>query len=171
MYLHLRFFAAEYGGTCLRFSYRCPLVHPSRLLRLLSRMFRSQRYALPLLLLVLPVAGCVYTSVTRVGAPVSRPVVALDSVVVYRTADRVPGKYEEVALLNSSGSTGWTSEETMYRDMRKRAGLLGANGIILDGISEPSAGAKVAGAFLGVPAERKGKAIAIFVLDTTAPKP
>ena len=40
---------------------------------------------------------------------------------------------------------------------------MGANAIILDAISEPSAGAKIAGAVFGVGAERKGKAIAIFV--------
>ena len=38
-----------------------------------------------------------------------------------------------------------------------------ANAIILDAVSEPSAGAKVAGAFLGTGSERKGKAITIYV--------
>lgn len=51
----------------------------------------------------------------------------------------------------------------MFKKMIKKAGAMGANGIILDAISEPSAGAKVAGAIFGVGAERKGKAIAIFV--------
>jgi hypothetical protein len=133
-------------------------------------MQRSRFIGLCTLLLAGSLMGCVYTSVTRIGVPVTRPTVAPGNVVIYRTADRVPGKYEEVALLNSAGSTGWTSEESMYLDMRKKAGLLGANAIILDGMTEPSAGAKVAGAFLGVPAERKGKAIAIFVLENTTGK-
>jgi hypothetical protein len=34
---------------------------------------------------------------------------------------------------------------------------------ILDAVSEPSAGAKIAAAFLGTSAERKGKAIAMFI--------
>ena len=87
---------------------------------------------------------------------------------MYRTASQVPGKYEEVAMLNSTGNTGMTNEEQMFNSMRKKAGQLGANGIVLDGISEPSAGAKVAGAVLGTGAERKGKAIAIYVFpDST----
>jgi len=45
----------------------------------------------------------------------------------------------------------------------KKAGSLGANAIILDAVSEPSAGAKIAAVFLGTSAERKGKAIAIFI--------
>jgi len=47
--------------------------------------------------------------------------------------------------------------------MRKEAGKLGANGIILDSLSEPSAGAKIAGAFHGTGAQRTGKVIAIYV--------
>jgi len=58
----------------------------------------------------------------------------------------------------------WTSEEQMWDSMRKKAGKFGANAIILDAMSEPSAGAKVASMFLGVGgAERKGKAIAIYI--------
>lgn len=87
----------------------------------------------------------------------------MDQVTIYRTADKVPSKYEEVAMLNSSGASGWTDEEKMFKNMRFQAGKLGANAIILDALSEPSAGAKVAAAVFGVGAERKGKAIAIYV--------
>lgn len=107
--------------------------------------------------------ACVQTNAVRLGAAPQRAPVHADSVLVYRTASQVPGKYEEVALLNSTGNTGMTNEEQMFNSMRKKAGQLGANGIVLDGISEPSAGAKVAGAVLGTGAERKGKAIAIYV--------
>lgn len=112
--------------------------------------------------------ACVQTNAVRLGAAPQRAPVHEDSVLVYRTASQVPGKYEEVAMLNSTGNTGMTNEEQMFNSMRKKAGQLGANGIVLDGISEPSAGAKVAGAVLGTGAERKGKAIAIYVFpDST----
>jgi hypothetical protein len=39
----------------------------------------------------------------------------------------------------------------------------GANAIILDAVSEPSSGVNVAAAVLETGAERKGKAIAIYV--------
>jgi len=109
------------------------------------------------------VVACVQTNAVRLGnAPVREPVPE-DQVVVYRTADQVPRRYEEVALLNARGEASWTNEEKMFNSMRKKAGEMGANGIILDAIIEPGAGTKVAGAILGTGAERKGKAIAIYV--------
>jgi hypothetical protein len=108
-------------------------------------------------------SACVSTNAVRLGTTPQRPSIPADQVAVYRTADQVPGKYEEIALLNSTGSSGWTTEAGMFNSMKKKAGSLGANAIILDAVSEPSAGAKIAAAFLGTSAERKGKAIAIFI--------
>ena len=121
--------------------------------------------------MVMIAVACVQTNATRLGPATARPAVPEDQVVIYRTADKVPGRYEEVALMNSTGESSWTNEEKMMNSMRKKAGELGANAIILDAISEPSAGAKVAGAFLGTGAQRKGKAIAVFVFadSTRAP--
>lgn len=111
-------------------------------------------------------AACVSTNTAILGNAPKRAPVPADQVAIYRTAAQVPGKYEEVALLNSTGTSGWTSESGMLKSMRTKAGEIGANAIILDAISEPSAGAKVAAAALGVGAERKGKAIAIYVLPS-----
>jgi hypothetical protein len=110
------------------------------------------------------VTSCVSVNTTKLGTGASRPPVPADQVAIYRTADQVSGKYEEIALINAKGDSTWTSEAGMFKQMKKKAGLMGANGIILDAVSEPSAGAKIAGAIFGVGAERKGKAIAIFVL-------
>jgi hypothetical protein len=83
-------------------------------------------------------------------------------IVMYTTPDKAPAGYRELALLNATGNTAWTSEAGMMKSMRKKAAEAGATGIILSGISEPGAGAKVAGAVLGTGAERKGKALAIY---------
>ena len=116
-------------------------------------------------LIVVLFAACVSTKAVRLGTSVGRPPVNWQDVLVFRTADQVSGKYEEIALLSSTGDSAFTNEETMWNSMRKKAGKLGANAIILDAMSEPSAGAKVAAAFLlGTGAQRKGKAIAIYVL-------
>lgn len=125
-------------------------------------MHKQQMRTIALVCALLSTA-CVRTAVTTIGTRTARPAVAPEAVVIYRSADKVPGKYVEVALLNSTAPTGWTNEEAMYRNMRQKAGAIGANGIILDSMSEPSAGTKLAGAFLGIETERKGKAIAIFV--------
>jgi hypothetical protein len=87
---------------------------------------------------------------------------------LYSTPSAVGSDYKEVALLNSTANTGFTSESGMIKSMRKKAADVGANGIIMGSINEPSAGAKIAGAIFGTGAERKGKSVAIFVAADTA---
>jgi hypothetical protein len=118
-------------------------------------------------------AACVSTTATRLGQGQIRPAISPDSVVIYLKAEDVPGRYEQVALLNSSGNVEYTNEQQMYNSMRKKAAELGANGVILDATSEPGAGAKVAQALFGVSADRKGKAVAIFIFthDTSSTRP
>jgi hypothetical protein len=120
-----------------------------------------------LVALMFCVTACVSVQSTRLGAGVIHPSVPADQVVIYRTAEQVHGQYEEIALL--SGVEDYrTSEDKMYDKMRKEAGKLGANGIILDSTSEPSTGLKIANAFLLTPAQRTGKAVAIYVTTATA---
>jgi hypothetical protein len=108
--------------------------------------------------------ACVTTQAVRLGGGPIRPPVPWDRVIIYRTADQVPGKYEEVALITASGDSMWTGEEEMYQEMRKKAGKLGANALILDAMSEPSAATKVVSyVLLGVGGERRGKVLAIYV--------
>jgi hypothetical protein len=126
-------------------------------------MTHLYRFTVTLCALV-SLTGCVTTNATRLGSGAALAPVPVESVAIYRTASQVPGKYQEVALLNSKGESSWTDEAAMFRSMRKKAAELGANAIILDAVSEPSAGAKVASAIFGTGAERKGRAIAIFVL-------
>ncbi len=57
----------------------------------------------------------------------------------------------------------YTNESNMAGSMRKKAAEVGANGIIMGNIDEPSAGAKVAAAVFGTSTERKGKAVAIYI--------
>jgi hypothetical protein len=130
---------------------------------------RSLRCQLALGAFLLIAATCVRTTATRLGAGPLRPPVPEHLVAIYRTADQVPGKYEEVALLHSTGDYTATNEEEMFKSMRKKAGEVGANAIILDAVTEPSTAGKVTHAILGVGGERKGKALAIYVFpaDTT----
>ena len=114
--------------------------------------------------LLAALTGCVTTNATRLGTGTTLAPVPVESVAIYRTASQVPGKYQEVALLNAKGESSWTDEAAMFRSMRKKAAELGANAIILDAVSEPSAGAKVASAIFGTGAERKGRAIAVLIL-------
>lgn len=137
-------------------------------------MIRSAR-ALFVSALLVVMTGCVNTSATRLGAAPIRPAINAEAVIIYRTADQVPGRYEEVALINAEGDHTFAKEERLYKNMREKAASLGANAIILDSVIEPEREERMSGKWwleLGHavystvinPPNRKGKAIAIYVL-------
>lgn len=124
------------------------------------------------LALLFATTACVSTNATVLDpTPQGRPPVDAAQVRIYRSAAQVTGKFTEVALLNASGESSWTDERKMLESMRKKAGALGANGVILDAITEASAGAKIAGAVFGVGSQRKGRAVAIFVVANSVKVP
>jgi hypothetical protein len=97
------------------------------------------------LLALSALVGCVATRATPLGAPVSRPAVPADSVVVYRTVDQVPGKYTEIAMVEADGGNLYAGN-ALLAALRKKAGALGANGIVLLSSREPTSGsARVTG--------------------------
>lgn len=114
--------------------------------------------------LALLLTACVTTNSSRLATTSeNRPLLLPKDVALYRVASQVPRRYEEVALLNSTGDSGFTDESAMFESMKKEAGKVGANAVIVDALSEPSGGAKVAAAIFGVSAQRKGKALAIWI--------
>lgn len=113
-------------------------------------------------------AACTRTNVALLDQSLRPPPTCEEGILMYTSPDRAPSGYVELALLNSAGSTAFTSEAGMMKSQRQKAADIGATGIILGGIDEPGAGAKVAGAFLGTGTERKGKAVAIFAVTDTS---
>ena len=125
-----------------------------------------KRLSLVFLVLVLSFSfvGCVTTKAVRLGEATVRPVIPWEQVKVFRSADQVPSKYEEVALLVGTGDSLWTSEKGMWKSLKKKAAAMGANAVILEAESEPSAATKLLGAaLLGIGGDRKGKAVAIYI--------
>lgn len=113
-------------------------------------------------------SACVRTNAALMDNSVKLSRTCPEAVKLYSSPAKVGADYTEVALLNSTGANGWTSEEGMMKSMRNKAAEVGANGVIMDRIDEPGAGAKVAAAVFGVGTERKGKSVAIFVPSDTA---
>ena len=120
--------------------------------------------------LAVAVLGSMSIACTRTNAALMDNSVHLsrtcpDGVKIFSSPSKVGSHYQEIALLNSSGSSGFTTESGMMKSMRKKAADVGANGIIMGNIDEPSAGAKVAAAIFGVAGstERKGKSVAIYI--------
>lgn len=128
-----------------------------------------KKLSLVFLVLVLSFSfvACVSTQAVRLGDQSDtpkRPIVPWKEIQVYQSADKVKGKYEEIALLSAKGDSIWTTEKGMWNSLKKKASKMGANAIILDATSEPGATAEVVTALLfGVGGSRKGKALAIYI--------
>ena len=115
-------------------------------------------------------SACFYV---RTNATLLDPTVHLartcpDAVKLYTLPDRVQQPYREIALLNSTGQTLYSDEGDMMKSMREKAALVGANGIILGGIEEPSAITKVVGEVAKAGVDRTGHAMAIYVAGDSA---
>lgn len=133
-------------------------------------MFHFVRSVLVTTAVAASLTGCVTTNAAMLS-PTKYAAVPMEQVRVFLEEDDVPGDYEKIALINSQGSSFSTNEGQMIRKMQKRAGLLGANGIILNDIKEASAGAKVAAAVFGMDTQRKGKVVAIRLRATEPASP
>jgi hypothetical protein len=108
-------------------------------------------------------SACVSTNASLIDPTVHFARTCPDGVKLYTTPERVGQPYREVALLNAKGESNWSDEEDMIESMRDKAAEIGANGIILSGIDEPSALTKVIGQVAKTGSQRKGKALAIYV--------
>lgn len=115
-------------------------------------------------------AACQPVRVTRVGSAPARPPVLTDSVRVFYSRDAVPGRYEEIALLSTNAEWLTRGHEAMYAALRKKAGEIGANAVILSPVEEPTAVAKVASILISSPATLRGSAIAIFLVPADSLK-
>jgi hypothetical protein len=121
--------------------------------------FRVMAQLLALVLLT----ACVQTNASLMDTSIHLQRTCPTAVRIYSTPARVGVEYQEVALLNSTGVSEFTNESGMMTSMRNKAAEVGATGIIMGNIDEPSAGAKVAAQVFGVSTERKGKSVAIYV--------
>jgi hypothetical protein len=117
----------------------------------------------PLLILAVGAGACVHTNAAVMDVTQRYAPLCPDGVKVFSDTSKVGKAYKEVALLNSKGESGSTSEEGMIKSQRKKAAEVGANGIILGGFQEPKAGTKIIGSLLGTGSERKGSALAIYI--------
>jgi hypothetical protein len=118
-----------------------------------------------LVLLAVLLAGCVRTTAIPLGAPVARPAVSPDSVVIYRTAEQVPGTFVEVAILTANGGNV-SGGSRLLAELRKQAGARGANAILLVSTEAPQT-ATVTRGYRPVGTVESGsyvtKAVAIYV--------
>jgi hypothetical protein len=122
---------------------------------------RKRMQSVGILALMLSLSACISTNAVRLGQPGQFPEVHQDSVRVFLTEADVKEDFDKVALINAEGNYTYATDEKMINAMRKKAGKLGANAIILGEFKDPSTVEKIADAVIGVGGEKKAKVLAI----------
>ena len=115
--------------------------------------------------LVLTTAACgVKSTTTDVNPRVNRAPTCADAIEVYASRSQVPHDYHELAFIEASGNSVYTSDGQIEKIIRNRAAEVGANGVIVSGVQESNATVKVIGEALGArSATAKAAALAIYV--------
>jgi hypothetical protein len=116
--------------------------------------------------------ACVHTQATYVDPTGPRyPLVPEDSVRILTAESELDTlEFVRIAIIEATGSGEYTSQTGMLKAMRKKAGAMGANAILLPQIQEPGAGAKVAAAIFGTGTQRKGNVVALRILGRKRPQ-
>src|SRR5215475_8952353 len=124
-----------------------------------SRIMKKLCYSVLLLMFI--ASGCVATQATMLRPSAHYGPVTPAQVQVFLREDDIKTPYEKVAIIYAQGEATMTDEVQMIAAAKEKAAQVGANGIVLSKIDEPSAGAKVAGLIFGVAVMRRGEVIGI----------
>ena len=89
--------------------------------------------------------------------------ICLDGVKLFTVFAKPATDFREVAILHSGGDWNDVTYTLIYLSMRRKAAALGANGVIIGSLREPTKGEKFRDVFNDQPAERMGAATAILI--------
>ena len=91
----------------------------------------------------------VKTKTTDISPSINRNPTCENGVEVYSSRADVPNSYYELAWIQAEGNSVWTTDAQMRSEMRKRAAQVGANGIIVNDVSQNKTGVNVLGEAVG----------------------
>lgn len=110
-----------------------------------NTMLRSAAVAL-----ALATGACaVKSKSTDISPSISRNPTCENAVEVYNSRADVPSSYYELAWITAEGNSVWTTDAQLRSEMRKRAAEAGANGIIVNDVSQNKTGVNVLGEAIG----------------------
>ena len=100
--------------------------------------------------LALATGACAVKSTsTDISPSISRNPTCENAVEVYNSRADVPSSYYELAWIQAEGNSVWTTDAQLRSEMRKRAAQAGANGIIVNDVSQNKTGVNVLGEAVG----------------------
>jgi hypothetical protein len=115
-------------------------------------------------------AACgVKTKTTDINPVLSRQPTCENAIEIYEGRSDVPSSYSELAWIEATGNSVWTTDNQMRDVMKKRAAEVGANGLIANPVQQNRAGVNVIGEAVGArTATARASGLAIWMPDGTA---
>jgi len=112
--------------------------------------------------------ACATASAVLLNPAVKFPPICSDGVVMFTAFDRIGVEYQEIALVTGSMVVDQGGgNATLYAAERKKAASLGANGLIVGSIREPTEAERILAVFYGEDRERLSSATAIYIPSDT----
>jgi hypothetical protein len=101
---------------------------------------------------------------TDVNPSVNRRSTCANAIAVYNSRADVPYDYYELAWIEASGNSVWTTDNQLQTQIRNGAAKVGANAVIVNPVTQAKSTVKVLGEAIGTgSATAKASALAIYM--------
>jgi hypothetical protein len=101
---------------------------------------------------------------TNLNPSVSRPSTCAAAIAVYNSRGDVPYDYYELAWIEASGNSVWTTDNQLQTQIRNGAAKVGANAVIVNPVTQAKSTVKILGEAVGAnSATAKATALAIYM--------
>ncbi|HET7614405.1 MAG TPA: hypothetical protein VFK26_10810 [Gemmatimonadaceae bacterium] len=111
-------------------------------------------------------AACagVKKTTTDINPAMERAPTCAAAIAVYNSRADVPYDYYELAWIEASGNSVWTTDNQLQTQIRNGAAKVGANAVIINPVEQSKSGVKVLGEAIGAKsATQKATALAIYM--------
>jgi hypothetical protein len=101
---------------------------------------------------------------TDINPAINRRATCANAIAVYNSRADVPYDYYELAWIEASGNSVWTTDNQLQTQIRNGAAKVGANAVIVNPVTQAKSTVKVLGEAIGAnSATQKASALAIWM--------
>jgi hypothetical protein len=111
-------------------------------------------------------AACsgVKKTTTDINPSMSRAPTCAAAIAVYNSRADVPYDYYELAWIEATGNSVWTTDNQLQTQIRNGAAKVGANAVVINPVEQSKSGVKILGEAVGAKsATQKASALAIYM--------
>ena len=106
---------------------------------------------------------------TDINPSMERPATCANAIAVFNSRADVPYDYYELAWIEASGNSVWTTDNQLQTQLRNGAAKVGANAVIVNPVEQSKSGVKVLGEAIGTKsATQKASALAVYMPSDAA---